>query len=73
MPDAKRSSLLTLFSIVAIFGDSLARDLVGEAPPEVLGSARLLVLPDIETLSGSARARRDCWALMKAGGLVAAA
>ena len=47
--------------------------LVGEAPPEVLGSARLLVLPNIETLSGSARARRDCWALMKAGGLVAAA
>ena len=58
-----------LFTSVVVFGAGLAARVCGGEPPASCGSAQLLVGPDLEELLTQADARRQCWAVLRAGGL----
>jgi DNA polymerase III psi subunit len=59
-----------LFTGLIVFGHGLAERLLGDAIPERLGPARVLVTDDIDTLGRSAGARRELWRQLCLGGLV---
>jgi len=50
-----------LITRVFLFGQDPARSLFHGSPPEILGSARLTVLPGLQELAVSGTARRDSW------------
>ena len=61
-----------LFTVVAVFGEALAQLLFGQQVPDTLGSARLVVLPAMSELHGSADARRQLWSIFCRSGMVVA-
>ena len=50
-----------LITRVFLFGPELVRSLFQGSPPEILGSARLTVLPGLEELAVSGAARQASW------------
>jgi hypothetical protein len=61
-----------LFTSLVVFGQDLAQAVIGNPVPELLASARVVVLPALGELATSAQARRKCWRLMTAGGVAGA-
>jgi DNA polymerase III psi subunit len=59
-----------LFTGLVVFGPGLAERLLGGAITERLGPARVLVADELDTLGGSAVARRELWRRLCLGGLV---
>lgn len=58
-----------LFTQVVVFGEALAADLGIENSASMMGSARLVVVRDLEKLERDAEARKACWNAFRAGGL----
>ncbi len=60
-----------LFTIVAVFGKTLAKQYFGEKLPATLNSANLVVLPAMSELERRADARRLLWSVLCQSGMVA--
>jgi hypothetical protein len=50
-----------LFTRVVVFGQSLAAQLFNGQPPQILGSAAIIVARGVNVLEASADARRELW------------
>ncbi len=59
-----------LFTQVVVFGAAQAQLVFGGDAPDQCGPARVTVVPDLDRLARDARARRQCWALLKGAGIV---
>lgn len=77
-PDADEAALSVhsaigerLFTAVVVFGEQLAQRLFGGSVPESSGSARIVVVADIEQLEANDLARRACWQAFTARGIIA--
>lgn len=51
-----------LFTTVAIFGSELARQFISADIPSTMQAARLVLLPDMQSIQNQATARRLLWA-----------
>lgn len=60
-----------LFTTVAIFGDELAGQLLGDELPANLKSAKLVLLPPMHDLEVRHDARRELWATLCRSGMIA--
>jgi hypothetical protein len=61
-----------LFTAVIVFGEALAGELFGASVPDTLGSARVVVAPDLDTLAVDPGARRACWSALRRAGVTGA-
>lgn len=59
-----------LFTTVAFFGEELARQFIAGEPPAHVRSAKLVVLPAMQDIRGSAAARRALWASFCRSGMI---
>jgi hypothetical protein len=64
LPSLKETIAQGLFTRVLIFGQALGSQLLNSRVPEIIGSARILVAPDLDQLAASAHARQDLWLLL---------
>ena len=69
-PTAAEAVGESLFTCLVVFGHALAERLFGAEPPGHIGSARVCVVDDLDTLRRSGDARRQLWARLCAGGVV---
>ena len=63
-PSLQEAIAQGLFTRVLIFGRALGSQLFKSQVPEIIGSAPILVAPDLDQLAASAHARRDLWLLL---------
>ena len=53
-----------LLTQILVFGDALAANLFGAVVPHVIGTARVHIVPDLDSLDGDREAKRKLWNLM---------
>ena len=60
-PSLKYAIDAQLFTRVVLFGQTLASQLFKDQAPQILGSASIVVVPDLNELAASGRARHRLW------------